>query len=85
MDLTGHSQGNQDCRPFLYMSSSVNGANQQVRRWMQKVGEARSLEHSRRRPKESKSKRTTLKQEVWPGPSFMAAKDCANAEKKNLE
>ena len=32
MDSSAHSQGNQDCRPFLYMSSSANSANTQGRR-----------------------------------------------------
>jgi hypothetical protein len=38
MDSSAHSQGNQDCRPFLYMSSSVNGANTQGRRQLQESG-----------------------------------------------
>ena len=38
MDLSAHSQGNQDCRPFLYMSSSVNSANPQGRRQLRESG-----------------------------------------------
>ena len=55
MDLTAHSQGNQDCRPFLSMSSSVKGASTQGRRRLQKVDGTWSLELQRPRPNKAVS------------------------------
>jgi len=77
MDLTAHSQGNQDCRPFLYMSGSVNGANTQGRRQLQESGRNLVVGAPAASTKQSRFMGRTLKQKDWPGSSFMAAKDDA--------
>ena len=82
MDSSAHSQGNQDCRPFLYISSSVNGANTHGRVSCGKGDGTWSLQLQRPRLNKSGFMSVTLKQKDWPGSSCMAEKDAAPQRKK---